>query len=301
MRFLYLSSIVIILLLTTGVATAAAPLSVFVSIVPQRTFVEHIGKDLVSIEVMVQPGASPATYEPKPRQMAALNGAAIYFAVGVPFENAWLPRITDANPQMKVVHCESGIERMPMQRHEHHAENHAHHEKAHGNEDIILDPHIWLAPPLVAQMAKTIAQALTEADPAHAADYAANLRTFLALCTDLDASIREELKEVRPPQNMFMVFHPSWGYFAKTYGLKQLAIEAEGKNPSPKELQELIELARKTGVRVIFVQPQFSQKSARLVAQNIGGRVEPLDPLAADWRANLLHVATIISSAVRSD
>ncbi|MCK5723282.1 MAG: zinc ABC transporter substrate-binding protein, partial [Gammaproteobacteria bacterium] len=97
----------------------------------------------------------------------------------------------------------------------------------------------------------------------------------------------------------FMVFHPSWGYFADTYGLKQVAVEIEGKNPKPSQLKELIEHAKEQGIKIIFVQPQFSSKSAKLVAREIGGRVAVADPLAQDWSANLRAVAREFKGALQ--
>ena len=163
---------------------AADRLSVFVSILPQKYFVQQIGKDLVDVKVMVQPGASPATYEPKPRQMADLAKTDIFFAVGVPFENAWLNKIAAANPDMKVIHTDEGVQKRAMlaHQHEHDAqveeqhESDLDHEKGEHYEEVDhdkdhhggtgLDPHIWLSPPLVKVQGRTILTALSEADPA---------------------------------------------------------------------------------------------------------------------------------------
>jgi zinc transport system substrate-binding protein len=290
----------------------AEQLNVVVSILPQATFVRTIGKDLVSVEVMVQPGASPATYEPKPKQMAGLTHAQIYFAVGAPFEAAWLDRFAAANPALRVVHTEAGIEKIPMAVHHHHEETeeghghedeHGHgHAEEHGHDDAedhgILDPHVWLAPALVKVQAQNMAAALAEAAPQHGEAFEANLQAFLQECDALDAEIRSILAD-SGERNRFMVFHPAWGYFAQAYNLTQVPIETEGKEPSPAELHKLIEHARHEGIEVVFVQPQFSEKSAATIAQAIGGRVVKLDPLAPDWRENLLHAATAISGALR--
>ena len=133
-------------------------LSVFVSIIPQKYFAQEIGGEFVDVSVMVQPGASPAVYEPKPAQMVALSRAKIYFAVGVPFEAVWLERIMAANSNLIIVHTEKGIQKRPMKSHHHQEEGLAILEKRHDHQ--IKDPHIWLSPPLVMVLARNILDAL---------------------------------------------------------------------------------------------------------------------------------------------
>jgi zinc transport system substrate-binding protein len=306
--------ITVILLLLGGNVSAADKLPVFVSIVPQKYFVQQIGKDLVDAQVMVQPGASPATYEPKPKQMADLSKTKIYFAIGVPYEKAWLSKIAAVNPNMRVIHTDHGIEKLAMEAHHHHddqAEEHheadsnhekeEHHEEAEHDKDhhehTGLDPHIWLSPPLVKIQAQTILAALQEVDPAHRSVYEANFKEFTAQIDKLDGDLKKTFEGKEGLQ--FMVFHPPWGYFAHAYGLKQVPIEIEGKDPKPAQLKELIQHAREKGIKVVFVQPQFSTKSAELVAQEIGGQVAFVDPLAEDWMANLREVADKFQAALK--
>jgi len=278
-------------------ASAAEKLSVFVSIAPQKFFVQQIGKDMVDVNIMVKPGASPATYEPKPRQMAGLSKADLYFSIGVPFENAWLKKIAAANPHMKVVHTDDGIEKIAMAEHHHDEKEHhgkeEHHdaEEHHDGDDhdhTGLDPHIWTAPALVKTQAKTILKTLQQAAPQYKNEFQANYNSFAARIDAL-----QELKNILAGTSgmQFMVFHPSWGYFAKAYDLTQVPIEIEGKNPKPAQLKELIKHAKEDGIKVIFVQPQFSTKSAKLVASEIGGQVAYADPLAEDWMNNLRMIA----------
>ncbi|MGD9058175.1 MAG: zinc ABC transporter substrate-binding protein [Desulfobacterales bacterium] len=276
-------------------AWATGPMPVFVSINPQQYFVKQIGKELVDVQVMVPTGADPHTYEPKPRQMAGISKAKAYFAIGVPFENVWLDKIAAANPDMTVVHTDDGIEKIPVTT-QHHDEGEAHHEEdAHGHGR--LDPHIWLSPPLVKIQALTIMSALQKMDPSHQADYQNNYQQFVAQIDQLDS----ELKTIfAGKQGMrFMVFHPSWGYFARAYGLKQVAVEIEGKDPKPAQVRELIEYARAKEINIIFVQPQFSTKSAQVVAKEIGGQVAFADPLAEDWLGNLREVADKFKAALK--
>ena len=271
-------------------ARAQEPTKVLVSIVPQRYFVERIGGSLVQASVMVQPGASPATYEPKPRQMAALSKADLYFAIGVPFENIWLKKIASANPKLKVVHTDRFIKKIFMDPHHDHG-------RPDNRKSGIPDPHIWLSPPLVMMVARNMLEALQEADPTHRSAYETRYRAFVSELLDLDAELRDLFAQKKGLQ--FMVFHPSWGYFAQAYGLKQVPIEIQGKEPKPAQLKELIVHARQNHIRVVFVQPQFSSRSARQIASEIGGQVAVADPLAGNWMENLRHQAQIFRDALR--
>jgi zinc transport system substrate-binding protein len=277
-------------------------LPVFVSIAPQKYFVSQIGKDLVDVQVMVQSGASPHTYEPKPLQMAALSKAEIYFSIGVTFENAWLNKIASSNPHLLIVHTDEKIQKIQMSTHHHHhdddtehspVEDHNHNHQHNG----IHDPHIWLSPPLVKIQALNIFKALQQADPVNSATYEANYKDFIAeidlLHTELENTFSG--KEETP----FMVFHPSWGYFAKAYGLKQVPIEVEGKDPKPAQLMEVIRFAKEHNIKVIFVQPQFSTRSAQMVAKAIGGQVVSVDPLALNWSENLRQVGLIFEDILK--
>jgi zinc transport system substrate-binding protein len=283
--------------------SATERLQVFVSLLPQKYFVEKIGGDFVDVQVMVAPGASPASYEPKPLQMARLVDTRIYFAVGVPFEATWLQKISGMNPDMAVVHTESSIARIPMAtEHFHdgdaaHSETETHPEDGKTSGDSGLDPHIWLSPPLVKVQVESILAALVRIDPGRAGIYEENSRRFISEIDALDSDLRALFQEGSAVR--FMVFHPSWGYFAEAYGLEQVAIEIEGKEPKPAQLKSLIEHARREEIRVIFVQPQFSSKSAELIAREIDGHVAVADPLAEDWIDNLKRVAETFRDSMR--
>ncbi len=299
----------IILLIPIPDAPAADRLSVFVTIAPQRYFVQKIGKDLVDIHVMVPPGADPHTFEPKPHQMIAMASAKLYFAIGIDFEEARLDKIISTNPQIKVVHTDQGIQKIPMtrsHRDEAHPQDNGQNEERQqpllGNDEEHqgsgrLDPHIWLSPPLVMVQARTILNALQEVDPTHRSDYEANYNAFIAELETLDVELKAIFASKRGLG--FMVFHPSWGYFARSYGLVQIPIEIGGKSPKLFQLKELIEYARENNVKVVFVQPQFSSKSATLIAKEIGAEVAFADPLAENWSANLREVADKFAAALQ--
>jgi zinc transport system substrate-binding protein len=159
------------------------------------------------------------------------------------------------------------------------------------------DPHIWLSPPLVMIQVRRILTALQAVDPAHRTDYEANYKGFILELVDLDAELRNTF--VGHQGLKFLVFHPSWGYFAQAYGLQQLPVEAEGKDPKPAQLTEIIEYARRRNIRVVFVQPQFSTKSAAMIAKAIGAEIVFADPLAEDWAVNLRHQARKFKNAMK--
>lgn len=289
----------------TGMAAEAGRITVFTSILPQEYFVERIGGDRVEVLALVTPGSSPATYEPTPRQMAALSEAKIFFRIGVPFENAFVPKLEGAAEGLRIVDTREGITLRQMKvRHHHNGagdEGHTHegeaHHKGHHEHAVGTDPHVWLSPRLVKVQARTIADALIELDPAGKAAYEQNLAAFLKDLGTLDAHLVDALAPVKG--KTFMVFHPAWGYFADAYGLEQEPIEIEGKDPSGRQIARMIEVAKDEDVRVIFVQPQFSTKSAKRIAEAIGGAVVPIDPLARDYAGNLERVAAAVREALQ--
>ena len=299
----------ILVLALATITDAAQRIPVFVSIAPQAYFVNKIGEGLVETWVMVEPGAQPHTYEPRPKQMIALSKARIYFAVGIEFETVWLDRFKAVNPAMTVVHTDADIRKFPMK-----AAHHEPREKedgaaassigdpgpdhdephAHGT----TDPHVWLSPPLAALQSRAILYALVKEDPAHRDIYEANYRRLAMEILDLDADIRGRF--VGKGKNIeFMAFHPAWGYFARAYGLEQIPVEVEGKEPKPLQLKELIEHAREKHIKVVFVQPQFSIRSADTIAKALGGHVAFADPLAADWAKNLRDLAAKFESELQ--
>ena len=261
-----------------------AEIRAFVSILPQAYFVERVGGSHVEVEVLVAPGQSPATFEPTPKQMAALSRADVYFRIGLPFEDRLLKKLTAASDRLKVVDTRRGIELRPME------EAHGHTHAGKG------DPHVWLDPKLARIQAKNIADGLTRLDPAHEPIFRENLLAFQADLNRVDSIIAMILAPLKGME--FYVFHPSYGYFGDAYGLTQVAVQAGGKEPGAKQLAELIDKAKREEKRVIFVQPQFSQSSAKTIAGAIGGTVVPLDPLARDYLENLERMAREITRAL---
>ncbi|MFN2381574.1 MAG: metal ABC transporter solute-binding protein, Zn/Mn family [Guyparkeria sp.] len=278
--------------MVAGSPAQAAPLEVAVSIPPQAYFVEAIGGDHVDVQVMVPANAEPVTYEPTPRQMAALSRADLYFSIGVPFEKGWMPRFRSANAEMTVVDTTANIQRRAMVSHD------GHDGHDHAPDDSARDPHVWLAPPLVRLQAETIRDALIEAAPEKAGDFHRGFRRFAEEISRLDQSILDALTDIDPAARRFLVFHPAFGYFGASYGLEQMPIEVEGKEPGPRELAGIIDRARERGIRVIFIEPQFAQGAARTIAREIDGEVLTLDPLARDWPAGMRAIAVTLADAL---
>lgn len=256
---------------------------VTVSILPQKYFIEKIAKDRIKVNVMVQPGFSPATYEPKTSQMKDLSNSIIYFSIGVNFENTWLERFKNSNKNLIVVDTSKSIKKVEMKAHHHEGETDFHKAKS-------LDPHIWLDPILVKTQAKNILDALVKVDLKNREFYYDNYKNFLIELDSLHKKLSNSLKTIRGKK--FMVFHPSWGYFASRYELEQEAVEKEGKEPKPKELIKLINEAKQEGIKVVFVAPQFSKKSAQIIANGISGKTIFIDPLSYNWEESLLKTST---------
>jgi zinc transport system substrate-binding protein len=277
---------------TTG--EDAAPI-VFVSIVPQQYFVNRIAGDLVDARVMVEPGADPHTYEPKPSQMAALSDALAYFAIGIEFEEAWLARFTDANPDMVIIDTTEGIEKTPMLFEHSHEDEEEHLDDVDHDEDE-LDPHVWVSPALVKIQAQHMFDSLVAMLPEHEAVFTENLNTFIGEIDALEADIEQALAGVT--SRKFIVFHPSWGYFAAQFDLDMIPIEVGGTEPSAAELSMIIDEAREEDIHVIFAQPEFSTKNAETIAREINGEVILISPLAYNWLENLQQVAQTMAEVL---
>ena len=256
-----------------GFRAEPAGLRVSVSIPPLKYFVERIAGPRVQVEALVKPGQDPHTYDPTPRQVAALARSRLFFLAGFPFEHALVPRLESTMPDLAIVDTREGI---------------ALQEEG--------DPHIWMSPPLARRQAQTIRDALIRADPAGESVYRAGFDRLAAELDQVHAELTAALAPLRGRE--LLVYHPAFGYFAAEYGLTQVAVETGGREPTAQRLARLIELARERGIRVVFVQPQFSQAGARAVAEAIGGAVVPLDDLPSDYLANLRDLSRKIQEAL---
>jgi zinc transport system substrate-binding protein len=265
------------------------------AIPPLAYFAERVGGPDVRVDVLIGPGQEPHTYETTPKQIAALASTQVYFKVGMPFERALVERIAETNPKLRIVETCDGVPLRRMAAWEADPDEKGAPDE-HGHGAGAPDPHAWLNPRYAKVMAANIAKGLAAVDPAHAAEYGRNLQTLQADLDAVDAKLQRILGPLKGKE--LMVFHPAFGYLADAYGLRQVSVEVEGKEPGPRQFAALIDGAKKRGVRVIFVQPQFSRRSAEAVAGAIGGAVVPLDDLAHDYIRNLDDMAAKIQAAL---
>ena len=304
MRVRFVLWAVVLVFLTNIPVSAREKVQVFVSILPQKYFVERIAGDLAEVSVLVTPGKSPATYSPTPDQVRKLAESRVYFRIGVSFENGFMHKIASIAPDTRVVDTRKGILLRDMEDHIHEQDHHDAHARVHDGKDdghadmgAGKDPHIWMSPLRVKQQAATMADALVFLAPEHESRFRENYDAF---ARDLDR-LHERLKTILAPlagQNLF-VFHPAFGYLADDYGLIQVPVETMGRAPKGKELSAIIRLAKQEKTRVIFVQPQFDQQAARKIAGAINGAVVSINPLAPDYLDNMVRMADTIADALK--
>ncbi len=258
-------------------------IGVAVTILPQAEFVESIGGDKVAVTVTVPPGAEPHTYEPKPSQMVELSKSQMYAKLGsgIEFELANMDKITGVNKNISVIDCSKGITLI----------------KSKDPDEPGMDSHIWMSPLNVRIMVQNICDGLVQIDPANKSFYEKNRDIYIEKLTRLDQDIRNGLSRVK--NRTFIIYHPFLGYFAREYNLTQVSIEELGKEPTASHIAELISTARKGNIKVVFVSPQFSSQSAKVIASNIGGRVIPIDHLSREYLTNLRSISNELIEAMK--
>lgn len=281
MRKIYISLLIAIL---CGGCTSRRPADgepLYVSILPLRSLVQGIVGDDFDIEVLVPPGASPETFEPTPRQFVGLNKARMVFNVGlIDFETTLLAKIED---QAKVVNLSRGIELIAGTC-SHGSHGHTH---THG-----IDPHVWTSPRALQKMAENAYEAIREAYP-DSVKYETNYRLLQQELKALDE--RTAARIAASDVEYFIIYHPALTYYARDYGLRQIAIEADGKEPSAKQLTQLIRQAREDGVRRILYQSQFPASAVEVIARDIDAEYAEVDPLREDVIANIEEITGIIT------
>ena len=272
------TSLSLVAVLLAGVAGCATPegdddstLTVVVTIPPVADFVRQVGGEHVDVTLMVPAGASPHTYEPTPGQMVEVSKADVYVKTGsgVEFEIVWLDKLLAQNRDMSLVDCSQGITIMDN------------------------DPHIWNSPVMAMQMVKNIVAGLSSTDPANGAAYEANGNSYLEALAGLNEDIVEQLVDVT--NRHFLIYHPSFAYFAAEYDLVQLAIEHHGKPPTPQLLKTSIDAAKEHNLQYVFAAPQLATDNAESVASAIGAEIAFLDPLAEPYISNMRWVARAIA------
>ncbi len=328
-KWFYLSTLCVLLLNPCMAAFAVSAengqrITVFTAIAPYAYFIEQISGGLVNAETLVGQGRDPHTFEPTPSQISRLHSAKAYFEVGLPFEEKLVQKMASLFPDLKIVDLNRGINLRKMEAAHGDAShgqessagdrtksgdghNHGHgsrvtdHKKTKSESDDhlhgVMDPHVWLSLKNVKIISANIAEALSSIMPSDAERFQTNLKSFIDRLNRLDEQMGTSLGSLKGKN--FYVYHPAFGYLADDYGLTQRAVEIEGKEPTAKQLARLIDSARKDGIKVIFVAPQFSKKGAETVARGIDGIVVEIDPLERDYISNMTRISDRIESGVR--
>ncbi len=279
----------IVSMVITGCGAMTAPnerLTVAVSIVPQETFVKAVAGDLVDVVTLIPPGASPANYQPSPREMAAFGDASIYFTidVGAEFANI-LPNVASQNDDLQIVDLAYYVDEVYDARYfddvDEHSEEDQIEDEAENHNHEGRDPHIWMSPKRVIVMIESIRDTLIEADPSNETTYESNAEAYIEKLNALNESLDESFANMKG--EAFIVMHPSVGYFADDYDLEMIAIEDEGKEASVSHMQSVIDYARENNIRVVFYQQEFDSTQAETIANEIEGEVIAYEPLSDDY------------------
>lgn len=249
-----------------------------VTIEPIRYFTEQIAGDKFKVVSMVPGGNSPETYDPTPQQLVHLSGSEAYFRIGyIGFEQTWMQRLTENAPKMKVFNLSQDISLIKE-------EGHRHGDHFH---DGGVEPHIWNSPTNARIIAQHIYQALCQLDPENEDFYARNLDKVNREIEETDNEIRTLLN--KPHDKTFLIYHPALSYYARDYGLHQISIEENGKEPSATHLKRLVDLCKQEDIRVVFVQQEFDTRNAALIAKETGTQPVSINPLNYEWKKELIQ------------
>ena len=256
--------------------------TVSVSILPQKYFVKAIAGNKVKVNVMIPPGASHSSYEPTARQMNSLVQSQAYLTIGhLDFELAWMPRFTGVNPSMKVFDLSRGIDLIKGScEHDHMPTS------SHEDEDATgIDPHIWMSPRCVKIIASNILNSLIVLYPSDSLEFKANYQSFLKQVEEIDSLYNSKSEKLNSLS--FIIYHPALGYLARDYGMEQIVLEFDGKEPPPAHIRAIIDLAREKKIHYIFVQKQFSIDNSRALAKEINAEIIRIDPLDENWKEQM--------------
>ncbi|MCF8346713.1 MAG: zinc ABC transporter substrate-binding protein [Bacteroidales bacterium] len=283
------SIIILVTLIISGCSSqkdTSGAHEITVSILPQKYFVTRITGDLFPVNVMVPPGASPATYDPTPSQLTSLAKTDLYFKMGYTgFEMAWMDKLAATNDSMTIIDLSEGIDLITEKKMQ---ENVHPSDYEHGHQHGGVDPHTWLSPLNVKIISRTIHKALSYKYPEYREVFDTNLESFLTDLDSLDQYISDELTNLKSVS--FFTYHPSLSYFARDYKLDQHPLELGGKTPSSAHMKKLIDTGAKNNIKVIFLQMQFDQKNAEVLANETGAQIVQINPLDPDWMAQLFHI-----------
>jgi len=256
-----------------------------VSIAPFKYFVEEIAGDDFKVNVMVPAGANPHIYEPFPEQINKLRRSVAYISNGyLGFEMTWLDRFYETNKTMKRLSLSDKINLLVSGHH---------HEGDHVEG---ADPHYWVSPKCALIMATSVKEFLCEINPSQKQKYEVNYDSLISKIQEVDKKALELFSGVK--NRSFMIFHPNLGYLARDYGLEEIPVEYEGKEPPPSRLKELIDRAREDGLKTIFVQREYDTKNAKAIANEIGAEVKIIDPLSEDWQKATMDIINALHNSL---
>ncbi len=270
----------------------SAKLTVAVSLQPYASVVSEIGGDNVDVVALLPPGADPHTFEPKPQTLKEFTKASVYFSDGSGMDAAWLPRFKGVNKNVQIVSLSKDIQWMEEDEHHHHDEHGEDHEEDEDHEE--LDPHLWTSPLQMMQIAKNVCDALIEQDSSNAVTYIERTVNLMERLKKLDVDLRTSIEKLPQQARTFIVFHPSYGYFARDYGMTQLTVEVDGKEPKPRDLFNLAKTGKANNVHIVFVQPQFSKRAAATIAKELNAIILDTDPLSYDYEKNIRALLSAI-------
>lgn len=286
----------LLVLLCLGLASAKEKLVVAVSLAPYATMLKSIAGDYIDIVTMIPPGADPHTYEPKPDVLKAFSKASVYFTDGSGMDKAWLPRFKGVNKRVETVDVTDGIEWILQDAHGKDVQG-KDSKDAHAHEKLTLDPHLWTSPKQALKVMSNMRSALSKYDPDNNNVYVMRFSRMIQTLEKVGKDVARAVYSLPKEARTFIVFHPSFGYLARDYGLKQLTIEVNGKEPKPKDLKKLVQEGKKNNVRLVFVQPQFSKRSAETIATELVASVVTVNPLDADYLESTRTLIKAISAA----
>ena len=258
---------------------------IIASIAPVEYLAKAVGGDKIEVQSLAK--GDVHSYEPKPDDMKAVAKARIFIAAGLEFEEAWIPRFKASAKNLVVVKSDAKIAKLKEER-----EEQAEHDEKH---EAHADPHVWLNPMLAITMARNISDALIDMDKANKDFYLENFQKLMNDLLAFDESAKESLAGLK--NRKFVVYHPAWGYFAAHYDLEQISIERSGKEPKIDEMASTLKMIKDENIKVIFADPNRSQKSAQILASQTGAKVELLDPLGYNLLENLKIAVGAIKDA----
>lgn len=265
--------------------------TVSVSILPQKYFIEKVAGDYVNVNVMVPPGMSPATCDLSTEQLKKLYDSDICFTIGyLPFELTHLYPVLSNRSDIRLINHSQGIELIDGSC----GHLHSHTADGHSGEHEGVDPHIWLSPRYAREMASTILKTLSEQYPEQQEQFTRNYQSLLSEINTVAEQADSILSGKR--HKSFLIYHPALTYFARDYGMEQISIEDEGKEPNPAHLKKIIDSAKAKDIRIIFIQNQFDIDNAKSIAKEIGATVIPIDPLSENWTAEMNQLIDIFNN-----